>query len=340
MDKKKLTICVLISVFAIVNILTMFMPYFKIGASEVKKAFENSFELFEFNAETEDTSDETEDTSNETGDASDELVILDCRSGLKLVKDILDIKADSTYLNRLKTFTVSMLLTSWIVSIIIVLVIWLLKGKLKYILGMILSIVSFVPYLLIYFCIPGIAKHALVEAVEKSLFDDYGIYESLLGEYIQERVLELLGKFCWQLLQSSLQIGFWIGIISMILCTISTICGLIFEVKDVRKKNELKNAFIIGIEGTYAGARINIGDGIFIGRDAKVSNLVIHDDRISRRHCKIVYNDDTNTFDVTDYSRNGTYVIGGQRLDEKALTQLQPGTKIQLGKDGDIFQLG
>ena len=96
---------------------------------------------------------------------------------------------------------------------------------------------------------------------------------------------------------------------------------------------------IYGIKGEYAGAEAAVGNGIVIGRDPAACQLVLNKDKVSRRHCKIAYNPANNTYVVTDYSSNGTY-ISGKAMQKNQPTEIPAGTMIQLGKDGDIFRLG
>ena len=99
------------------------------------------------------------------------------------------------------------------------------------------------------------------------------------------------------------------------------------------------SAMIYGIKGEYAGAEAAVGNGIVIGRDPAACQLVLNKDKVSRRHCKIAYNPANNTYVVTDYSSNGTY-IAGKAMQKNQPTEIPAGTMIQLGKDGDIFRLG
>jgi len=267
---------------------------------------------------------------------------------VKLLKDVIDIPTDQTYnyISGLKRLVVSMLLVAWITAVAVIVIAWVLKKKAKYIAGMTLSAVSIAASLTLYISVPGIAKNALVEAIEKSLFNDTGVYEYLLGSFVKETVLSYIGRFCRQLLQHSVQIGFWLLVGMMGAVFIASLVGLILEF--VRGKVELPSAgevaqavsaMIYGIKGEYAGAEAAVGDGIVIGRDPAACQLVLNKDKVSRRHCKIAYNPANNTYVVTDYSSNGTY-ISGKAMQKNQPTEIPAGTMIQLGKDGDIFRLG
>lgn len=330
MSKRNLKFSILITIIAFLGILTMFMPYLKIETAEVTKAFNVTFvDIAEFDTIFEDENSES-------------VMLLDSRSGIKLLHDVAKIKTDHSYnhISALKKIVISLLLVSWISAIAVIVVIWVLKKRARYIVSMIFSFISFGSALMLYFGVPSILKNALIEAIEKSLFNDYGIYENLLGNYVKNKVLVYLGIFCKELLQHSVQVGFWILIVLMFIGFIVSLLGLVLENvmgKDVEKKSIAK---IYGINGEYAGAEVQIGRGIVIGRDPTVCQLVINKENISRRHCKIEYNVDTNVFNVTDYSKNGTYVLGGKRLLENVPTELAVGTTIQLGNNEETFRLG
>ena len=334
MNKRNICFSILITVFSLMAVITMFLPYFRIGTTEVKQAFDTTFDGIA-----------QLDSAFEDGGSGD---LLPSRSGVKLLKDVIDIPTEQTYnyISGLKRLVVSMLLVAWITAVAVIVIAWVLKKKAKYIVGMTLSAVSIAASLTLYISVPGIAKNALVEAIEKSLFNDTGVYEYLLGSFVKETVLSYIGRICRQLLQHSVQIGFWLLVGMMGAVFIASLVGLILE--SVRGKVELPSAgdvaqavsaMIYGIKGEYAGAEAAVGNGIVIGRDPAACQLVLNKDKVSRRHCKIAYNPANNTYVVTDYSSNGTY-ISGKAMQKNHPTEIPAGTMIQLGKDGDIFRLG
>lgn len=94
--------------------------------------------------------------------------------------------------------------------------------------------------------------------------------------------------------------------------------------------------------GDYDGARIPLGDGIYlgVGRDPAVSSLIIPGEGVSRLHCRIRYNSGSNTYTIVDSSTNGTYTADGARLKKDMETTVAPGTTIRIGNSGYTFQLG
>ena len=198
-------------------VITMFLPYFRIGTTEVKQAFDTTFDGIA-----------QLDSVFEDGGSGD---LLPSRSGVKLLKNVIDIPTDQTYnyISGLKRLVVSMLLVAWITAAAVIVIAWVLKKKAKYIAGMTLSAISIAASLTLYISVPGIAKNALVEAIEKSLFNDTGIYENLLGSFVKETVLSYIGRFCRLLLQHSVQIGFWLLVGMMGAVFIASLVGLILE---------------------------------------------------------------------------------------------------------------
>lgn len=103
---------------------------------------------------------------------------------------------------------------------------------------------------------------------------------------------------------------------------------------------------LIGVKGQYAGCVFKIkGDDRFIlGRDAAVCNVVFSESesKISRRHCEIHYNYDSEKYIVTDYSSNGTYVTNGKqknKLPQGKPMQVAAQFYLEIGNDRNVFKL-
>ncbi len=103
-----------------------------------------------------------------------------------------------------------------------------------------------------------------------------------------------------------------------------------------------KPGTISGLSGMYAGQDIPLAanEPLLIGRDG-TCNLIIdkNAEKLSRKHCSIVYNAQSGVYMVTDYSSNGTYIDGGNRLVANMATQIQRGTIIALGNRENRFKL-
>lgn len=70
------------------------------------------------------------------------------------------------------------------------------------------------------------------------------------------------------------------------------------------------------IDGEIRGASIIMdhNETIIIGREPREANLIINDEKISRKHCSITYDADQSLFTIIDYSRNGTVLGNGLEL--------------------------
>lgn len=97
-----------------------------------------------------------------------------------------------------------------------------------------------------------------------------------------------------------------------------------------------------GLAGMYAGSKVQLtpNQPIILGRDAAMAQIVFSQgaQKISRRHCEVMFNSQTQQYRVTDFSSNGTYVNGG-RLPANAPVMLARGTKIALGDSNNIMKL-
>lgn len=100
---------------------------------------------------------------------------------------------------------------------------------------------------------------------------------------------------------------------------------------------------IFGISGEYAGQEIPIGhmETIVIGRNPNECNIVLTGNKVSRKHCSIMYNSDSNRYSITDYSSNGTYQVADRkRFANYGTEEVPAGTEIYLGDESNSFRLG
>lgn len=103
--------------------------------------------------------------------------------------------------------------------------------------------------------------------------------------------------------------------------------------------------------GTYLGSiiRIYADKEIQIGRNGNTCDVVINLPCISRNHCNITYHENTNTYEVVDTSRNGTFLLetGNEiskdtnpvRLVKNKIYFLKPGSTLFLGDNNNIYRL-
>lgn len=106
---------------------------------------------------------------------------------------------------------------------------------------------------------------------------------------------------------------------------------------------EIRGGVIICTAGMYRYAtfRIDNGEELIIGRDAAMSHIVVDTgaEKVSRKHCSIIYDGRQRQYIVTDYSSNGTYTDDNTRLTHLTLTILPCATTIYLGDRQNSFLL-
>ena len=98
---------------------------------------------------------------------------------------------------------------------------------------------------------------------------------------------------------------------------------------------------IVCTKGSMQGAEINVlnGEMVTIGRDGAVSNLILPDRDISRRHCTVQFSAVENCYYVTDYSSLGTWMNGSVQLEREMPTRCTRGTRLILGQRNNEFIL-
>jgi DNA-binding LytR/AlgR family response regulator len=106
--------------------------------------------------------------------------------------------------------------------------------------------------------------------------------------------------------------------------------------------NQTKAGAIVFVKGELVGSIIRIrGEKeITIGRSAHDADIVMNDENVSRRHCVVIYHTQTNDYSVVDYSKNGTFQIDGERLEQMKEVRMKPGTELRLGNSDNAFRLG
>ena len=101
--------------------------------------------------------------------------------------------------------------------------------------------------------------------------------------------------------------------------------------------------FVEGLKGSCAGYKFELkhGEEIVIGKDAKVSSIIIDPafKQISRKHVGITYDANLDQYRVVDYSSNGTWA-NGDKMNPGQSTYLTHGTVLKLADDKNTFRLG
>lgn len=104
-----------------------------------------------------------------------------------------------------------------------------------------------------------------------------------------------------------------------------------------------QKAIATGLSGMYKGADFDMGGGreIVFGRDASCCNVVFDqfNAKISRKHCGILFNSASNSYLVTDYSKNGVFYADGRQIPANVPTSVPKGTTVYLGSKDNMFIL-
>ncbi len=95
---------------------------------------------------------------------------------------------------------------------------------------------------------------------------------------------------------------------------------------------------IVGTHGAFAGARFDLSGSpaVVMGRSPRESQIVFPsaEAAVSRKHVLVQFKENENGYTLTDYSRNGTYVTGGERLPFGQPYRVSRGAKLYLDKRG------
>lgn len=123
-----------------------------------------------------------------------------------------------------------------------------------------------------------------------------------------------------------------------------------YNIPVIEPKNKTKNVNgkITVISGSMSGKEFNLdtGKGYIIGKDSSKAQIVLAYDygKVSREHCVISYDDQTQLYSVIDMSSNGTYYIDNKtaplnssvskhRLNKNVGVELQSGCVLILGDE-------
>ena len=106
--------------------------------------------------------------------------------------------------------------------------------------------------------------------------------------------------------------------------------------------NQKRGGAIVFVKGQLLGTIlwIQCDKEITVGRNGTSADVVVHEKRISRLHCGIRYNSESNNYTVIDYSTNGIYRADGERIHAEDGICMNPGEEIWLGNNENIIRLG
>jgi S1-C subfamily serine protease len=107
-------------------------------------------------------------------------------------------------------------------------------------------------------------------------------------------------------------------------------------------KRKQDRPIIKGVVGSFAGQNIELVENqLTIGRDPRLAQLVYpqNKEEISRKHCTIRFDINTQKFILTDYSSNGTYLSSNQKLEPGQAYYLNSGDSFYLADPGEVFKV-
>lgn len=99
---------------------------------------------------------------------------------------------------------------------------------------------------------------------------------------------------------------------------------------------------IICLSGVFAGRQFPIGNGIILGTDPTVCQIVLPatNPGVSRNHCKVTFDPRSNMFIIHDMgSTNGTFLGNGQKIAQGVPYAIHPGTTFYLATPGNSFEV-
>lgn len=116
---------------------------------------------------------------------------------------------------------------------------------------------------------------------------------------------------------------------------------------DDRRREEFKGTAdpvrisLFMMNGQQAGSRwfMNTDMDIKIGRLPDSCNIIVDDPGVSRHHCTVWYDAAKKCFCLRDYSSNGTYLAGGERLQKEKIYHLHNNDVFYLSSRSCTFRL-
>ncbi len=102
-----------------------------------------------------------------------------------------------------------------------------------------------------------------------------------------------------------------------------------------------KYGIVVGVRGVRQNDtfRLYQDEEMILGRDGKQSQIVLSDSTVSRKHCGIRFDGERQCYYVCDFSSNGTFAGGRQKLEKNKWVRIERDTLIQLANDKCSFML-
>ena len=110
-----------------------------------------------------------------------------------------------------------------------------------------------------------------------------------------------------------------------------------------QNKRGFRGGSMTGVAGIYLNQRFEFRneEEIIFGRDPFLAHIIFDflDENISRKHCGVVFDAARDSYLVTDYSTNGTYLENGVRITANIPLLVKRGATIALGNNENQFKL-
>lgn len=99
---------------------------------------------------------------------------------------------------------------------------------------------------------------------------------------------------------------------------------------------------LVGLTGVYAGMEIPLPSGEFIKLGRLTTNHLVFEGQksVSRDHCKMKWDADSQIYTICDYSSTGSFINGSHDcLPQNLEMTLKPGTILAIGDETNTFRL-
>lgn len=99
---------------------------------------------------------------------------------------------------------------------------------------------------------------------------------------------------------------------------------------------------LVGLTGVYAGMEIPLPSGEFIKLGRLTTNHLVFEGQksVSRDHCKMKWDADSQMYTICDYSSTGSFINGSHDcLPQNLEMTLKPGTVLAIGDETNTFRL-
>lgn len=112
--------------------------------------------------------------------------------------------------------------------------------------------------------------------------------------------------------------------------------------ESVQPEAAARHGVIVGIEGMYKGAQIQMEDGqkLRMGRNNENDLIFSGQLHVSRKHCVVIWHEASKQYSFYDTSSTGTYLNGTEEtVPQNMEVMLEPGCTLALGDETNVFRL-